>query len=238
MTAYGGLTQPSGELGLRVIRNEFDQMAALSRYPAKELDAREIAYWGLPRTGLPAEVNTWRAKNTRNLWRGARRVLTARALGLSNVYGSLYLTHIKASGEVVELGLASMRVVTTAGVNYLVGTFAGTGATTNIKYHGIGTTNTAEASTDTALVAESTTALNPDNTRATGSTTTGGSSNVYRTVGTLTADATIAAVEHGIFTQSATGGGTLWDRSIFSTVTLASGDSLQATYDCTFAAGS
>jgi hypothetical protein len=238
MTAYGGLTQPSGELGLRVIRNEFDQMAALSRYPAKELDVREIAYWGLPRTGLPAQVNTWRAKNARNLWRGARRVLTARALGLSNVYGSLYLTHIKASGEVVELGLASMRVVTTAGVNYLVGTFAGTGATTNIKYHGIGTTNTAEASTDTALVAESTTALNPDNTRATGSTTTGGSSNVYRTVGTLTADATIAAVEHGVFTQSATGGGTLWDRSIFSTVTLASGDSLQATYDCTFAAGS
>jgi hypothetical protein len=237
MTTSGGMTRPGGELGLRVIRAEFDQLTALSRYPARELSVREITYWGLPRPGLSPEVNLWRTRNTPNLMRGVRRVLAARALGLNNLYGSLYLTHIKADGQVVELGLASMRVVTTAGVNYLVGTFAGTGATTNIKYHGIGTTNTAEAVGDTALVAESTTALNPDNTRATGSTTTGGSANVYRTVGTLTADATIAAVEHGVFTQAATGGGTLWDRSVFSTVTLASGDSLQTTYDCTFAAG-
>lgn len=238
MSAHGGLTRPGGELGLRVVRAEFDQLTALSRYPAKELDAREIAYWGLPRPGLPFEVNAWRARNARHLWRGARRVLTARALGLSNIYGSLYLTHIKADGRVVELGLASMRVVTTAGVNYLVSAFANTVEVENLKYHGIGTTNTAEAAADTALAAESTTALNPDNTRATGSTTTGGSSNIYRTVGTLTADASIAAVEHGIFSQAATGGGTLWDRSVFSTVTLASGDSLQATYDATFSAGS
>jgi hypothetical protein len=237
MTNSAGVTRPGGELGLRVVRAEFDQLTALSRYPARELGVREIAYWGLPRPGLPIEVNAWRARNTRNLWRGARRALTARALGLSNVYGSLYLTHVKADGTVVELGLASMRVVTTAGMNYLVGTFAGSGATTNLKYHGIGTTNTAEAAADTALAAESTTALNPDNTRATGSTTTGGSANIYRTVGTLTADATIAAVEHGVFSQAATGGGTLLDRSVFSTVTLASGDSLQATYDLTFAAG-
>lgn len=238
MTAHGGLARPSGELGLRVIRAEFDQLAALSRYPARELDAREIAYWGLPRPGLSFEVNVWRARNARNLWRGARRVLTARALGLSNIYGSLYLTHVKADGEIVELGLASMRVVTTAGVNYLVDAFQGTVEPENLKYHGIGTTNTAEAAADTALVAESTTALNPDSTRATGSLTEGASANIYRTVGTLTADASIAAVEHGIFSQAATGGGTLWDRSVFSTVTLASGDSLQATYDATFAAGS
>ena len=238
MTASSGLTRPGGELGLRVIRAEFDQLTALSRYPARELSVREIAHWGLPRPDLSAEVNRWRAANARNLWRGARRALAARTLGLNNVYGSLYLTHIKADGTVVELGLASMRVVTTAGVNYIVDAFQNTTELENLKYHGIGTGGTAEAAADTALVTESTTALNPDSTRATGSTIEGASANIYRTVGTLTVDATVACTEHGVFSQAATGGGTLLDRSLFSTVNLASGDSLQATYDLTFTAGS
>jgi hypothetical protein len=136
------------------------------------------------------------------------------------------------------MGLASMRVVTTAGVNFLVDALQGTVEPEILKYHGVGTTNTAESSSDTALAAESTTALNPDSTRATGSLTEGASANIFRTVGTLTADASIAAVEHGIFSQAATGGGTLLDRSVFSTVNLASGDSIQFTYDLTLPAGS
>jgi hypothetical protein len=239
---HGGSARPSGELGLRVIRadqmqREFDQLAALSSWPAKELSLAEIAYYGLPRTGLDPRVNEWRASNFRNLFRGARKALTARALRLSNFYGSLYLTHIKADGEVIELGLASMRVVTTAGVNYIVDAFQNTTELENLKYHGIGTGSNTEAASETALVTESTTALNPDSTRATGSTTEGASANIYRTVGTLTADASIAAIEHGIFSQAATGGGTMLDRSQFSTVNLASGDSLQATYDLTVSAG-
>lgn len=54
---------------------------------------------------------------------------------------------------------------------------------------------------------------------------------------TLTPSAPVAITEHGIFSQAATGGGVLLDRSVFSVVNLASGDSLQATYDLTFAAG-
>jgi hypothetical protein len=163
--------------------------------------------------------------------------MMARALRLSNFYGSLYLTHIKSDGDILELGLASMRVVTTAGVNFIVDAFQNTTELENLKYHGIGTGSNTEASSETALVTESTTALNPDSTRATGSTTEGASANIYRTVGTLTADASIAAIEHGIFSQAATGGGTMLDRSQFSTVNLASGDSLQSTYDLTFSAG-
>lgn len=237
MSTSGGITRPGGELGLRVIRAEFDQLAALSRYPATELSAREIAHWGLPRPGLSLEVNRWRAANARHLWRGVRRVAVARALHLSNLYGSLYLTHVKADGRVVELGLASMRVVTTAGVNYIVSAFQNTTEPENLKFHGIGTGATAEAAADTALVTESTTALNPDNTRATGTTTQGGSANIYRTVGTITVDAAVACTEHGVFSAAATGGGTLLDRSVFSVVNLASGDSLAATYDLTFTAG-
>jgi len=241
---HRGAARPNGELGLRIIRasdsevrDQFDQLTGLSSYPAKELSLAEIAHYGLPRKGLDDRVNTWRASNLRNLVRGARRVIAARALNLSNFYGSLYLTHISRDGEVVEYGLASMRVVTTAGVNYIVDAFQNTTEVENLKYHGIGTGTNSEASADTALQTESTTALNPDSTRATGSLTEGASANIFRTVGTLTVDATAAITEHGIFSQAATGGGTLLDRSVFSALNLVSGDSLQATYDLTFSAG-
>jgi hypothetical protein len=240
MTAHGGEARPAGELGLRVfrasereVRDRFDQLTGLSAYPAKELSLGEIAHYGLPRKGLDDRVNTWRAANFRNLLRGARRAVMARALRLSNFYGSLYLTKIAADGEAIEYGLASMRVVTTAGVNFLVDALQGTVEPELLRYHGIGTGGTAESITDTALVAESTTALNPDSTRATGTQTEGASANIFRTVGTLTADNTIACTEHGIFSTSGTGTGTLLDRSLFSVINLVSGDSIQATYDLT-----
>lgn len=242
MSNHGGTARPAGDLGLRVIRasekevrDRFDQLTGLSSYPAKELSLSEIAHWGLPRRGLDDRVNTWRANNFRNLVRGARRALTARALNLSNFYGSLYLTHIKADGEVIEYGLASMRVVTTAGVNFIVDAFQNTQEVENFKFHGIGTGTTVEASGDTALVTELTTQYNPDNTRATGSLTEGASANIFRTVGTNTVDATVAITEHGIFT--ATSAGTLLDRSVFSALNLVSADSIQSTYDLTFSAG-
>ena len=241
-----GETAPSGDLSLKVIRStnpadvraRFDRIMAASQWPAKELNLREIAYFGLPRKGLDERVNAWRTANFRNLFRGARRVMAARALKLSNVYGSLYLTHITSDGEVIELGLASMRVVTTAGANYLVDAFQNTTELENLKYHGIGTGAASEASSDTALGTESTTALNPDSTRATGSTTEGASANIYRTVGTVTVDASVACTEHGVFSQATTGGGTLLDRSVFSVVNLSANDSLQSTYDFTITAGS
>jgi|SRR5262245_11276337 len=246
MTLHFGETAPTGELSLKVIRStepadiqaRFDRIIAASQWPAKELNLREIAYFGLPRPGLDERVNAWRTANFRHLFRGARRVLTARAFKLANVYGSLYLTHITAEGEVIELGLASMRVVTTAGANFIVDAFQNTTELENLKFHGIGTGTNAEASGDTALQTESTTALNPDNTRATGSLTEGASANIFRTVGTVTVDASVACTEHGVLSQAATGGGTLLDRSVFSVVNLASGDSLQATYDFTITAGS
>lgn len=241
-----GSTAPSGDLGLKVIRDvdsqairdRFDHIMAASQWPAKELSLREIAYFGLPRKGLDERVNAWRTANFRHLLRGARRVLTARAMRTSNMYGSLYLTHITNNGDVIELGLASMRVVTTAGVNFIVDAFQNSVELEILKYHGIGTGTNAEASGDTALQTESTTALNPDSTRATGSLTEGASANIYRTVGTNTVDASVACTEHGIFSQAATGGGTLLDRSVFSVVNLANGDSLQSTYDLTLTAGS
>jgi hypothetical protein len=58
-----------------------------------------------------------------------------------------------------------------------------------------------------------------------------------RTVGTLTFDAGAAITEHGIFTQSGTGGGTLLDRSVFSAINVISGDSIQFTYTLSLSSG-
>lgn len=182
-------------------------------------------------------VRAWRRANRCNMARGLRQVTAARDAGVPTMFGALYLTHLLASGEEVDYGLVSLRVVTTAGVNWIVSAFANTVEMEIMKYHGLGTGATAEAIGDTALVTELTTEYNPNSTRATGTTTTGATSNVYRTVATNTVDASAAITEHGIFSQAATGGGTLLDRSVFAVINLANGDGLASTYDCTFSAG-
>ena len=136
-----------------------------------------------------------------------------------------------------RLGLISTKVITDAGVAFLVDDWDNNGQDlTTMNFHGCGTGAAAEAVGDTALGTESTTALNPDNTRATG-TRSQPAANQYRTVGTLTFDASAAVTEHGIFNQSATGGGTLWDRSVFSAINVANLDSIQFTYTCTVSSG-
>lgn len=138
-----------------------------------------------------------------------------------------------------DYGVVSRKVITDAGVAYLVDAWQNVTEMENLKYHGIGTGGTAEAASQTALVTELTTEYNPNSTRATG-TTTETSAPVFSSVGTNTLDSgTPAITEHGIFSQAATGGGTLWDRSLFSAINLtgASGDGLQTTYSCTVSSG-
>lgn len=166
----------------------------------------------------------------KGFWRGLH------ATGIFGV-GRLYATVIRGSGQVEHLGLICTRVVTDAGVAFLVDDWDGSVTDiTTLKYHGVGTGTGAEAVGDTALGTESTTALNPDSTRATG-TISQPSAPVMRSVGTVTFDATAAITEHGIFSQAATGGGTLWDRSLFSAINVVSGDSIVFTYSLTVSSG-
>ncbi len=220
---------PSGRLGLT--KN-------VQRWPAATT-LRVIVKHGLPRPGLAPGVAMYRLRNLPNLMRGARRVLLAQLFGIPTQYGALYLTKIE-NGKPVQLGLVSLRVVTTAGVtkivDFLRANDTSTGAT--FKYHGFGTGTTAEASGDTALVTELTTEYVVNSTRPTGTQTNNGAT-VYETVATLAPDSggTLAITEHGVF--SASSAGTLLDRSKFSAVNLtASADSLVATYDHTQTAGS
>lgn len=167
----------------------------------------------------------------KGLWRGL-----VKAEGVFGV-GRLYATVIRANGGVEHLGLVSTKVITDNGVAFLVDDWDASGQDiSNMNYHGCGTGTNAENQTDSALQTESTTALNPDSTRATG-TRSQPAANQYRSVGTLTFDASAAVTEHGILSQAATGGGVLWDRSVFSAINVVSGDSIQFTYTCTVSAG-
>lgn len=158
-------------------------------------------------------------------------------MGLTTMYAELSAVLFCADGSTVNYGTLGYRVITDAGVAYLVDDWDGGASDLNLlDFHGCGTGTTAEAAGDTALVTESTTALNPDNTRATG-TNSQPAANQFRTIGTLTFDASAAITEHGIFSQAATGGGTLWDRTVFSAINVVSGDSIQFTYTCTVSSG-
>ena len=233
MVAMRRDVKPSGEVRLRVIRGGG---TPLPKKPAR-IRVLDVLRDGFPGFGLPREVFRYRLRNCWRLLGPLLKLAIGNRLKLSFVVAQLRLTVVRANGEVVPLGLASMRVVTTAGVNFIVDAFQNLVEVENLKFHGIGTGGTAEAVGDTTLVTELTTQYNPDNTRATGSTTEGASANIYRTVGTNTVDAAAAITEHGIFSQAATGGGTLLDRSLFSVINLANGDSLQSTYDLTVNSG-
>lgn len=221
----------SGAVSTKVIRAE---------RPYRLLNIKEIEYYAKPRADLPEIVSDWRSDNwAHNFGRGFEKVKKASEFNIPTFYGRLWAKYIPADSELesIDFGLVSLRVVTTAGVNFIVDAFQNTAELENLKYHGIGTGTNSEAVGDTALQTELTTQYNPDSTRATGSTTEGGQTYIYRTVGTNTVDSGVAITEHGIFSQAATGGGTLLDRSQFAAINLGNGDSLQTTYDLTFSAG-
>jgi hypothetical protein len=186
---------------------------------------------------------TWRLRNALRvgyLW-GLVTVALARFIsrvfGIVTVTSELQIQKILPTGRAIDYGVVSRRVITTAGVNFMVDAWQGSVEPETMKYHGCGTGTNAENSSDSALQTECTTALNPDSTRATGTLAEGASANIFSSVGTLTFDASAAVTEHGLFNQAATGGGTLWDRSVFSAINVASGDSIQFTYQATLSAG-
>lgn len=151
---------------------------------------------------------------------------------------SLAVVVIRGDGRREDHGIVSRRVITTAGVNYLVDAWQNSVELENLRYHGFGSGTTAESAGQTALVTEFTTQYATDNTRPTGSLAEGAGANVFRTVGTFAPDANCTVEEHGIFSQAATGGGTMWDRSLTGThVLTASLDSLETTYDMTATSG-
>jgi hypothetical protein len=102
-----------------------------------------------------------------------------------------------------------------------------------MRYHALGTSATAIDETQTSLVGELTSQYNPNNTRATGTLTEGGSANIFQTVGSNTLDAGVTVQEWALMSQAAVPGGTMWSRVLTGSVAVASGGTVTTTYALT-----
>lgn len=155
----------------------------------------------------------------------------ARAFGLMTAHGKLSAILIRADGTRIRYGTLGYRVVTTALVNFVVDQLqTETSVFGDFKYHDSGVGGTAENASDTAI--ETT----DGESRATGSQEEGASANIYKSIGTIAYTTTKAIVEHGLFNDPTAG--TLMDRTVFSTINVDNGDSIQFTYQLTLTAGS
>lgn len=130
-----------------------------------------------------------------------------------------------------DVGLVSCREVTAAFAKVLVDGLADSAVAADLDhfaYHKMGAGSTAETDTETALVAQQVGAT-------LGTQTHGTSSQIYQTVGTITAGSAFGCREHGIFNAST--GGTLLDRSVVTNIDLNTDDIVTWTYSLTVTAG-
>lgn len=153
----------------------------------------------------------------------------AKMFGIMTSYGQLSAILFRADGTIVDYGLLSYKVITTAFVNFVTDQLqTETSVFGDFKYHDSGVGVTDPAVGDTAI--ETT----DGESRATG-TQTEAAANVYVSVGTISYTTSKAITEHGLFNDPTAG--TLMDRSEFAAVNVVSGDSIQFTYSLTNTAG-
>lgn len=139
----------------------------------------------------------------------------------------------KAFFSLLLLALAiPIGLVTNAGVAYMATDFASGGVSPRISafnFHDSGTGTNAPAVTDTGLQTPT------GGARVAGTQSTPGSTNVYRTVATISYTSTLSITEWGVF--SASSSGTLWDRRTFTAIGVNNGDAIQFTYSLTIPSG-
>jgi len=137
---------------------------------------------------------------------------------------------IRGDGTVIDYGVVCKRVVTDAFVAALVDTLQSSVASfSDFKYHDSGTGTNVEAAADTVLQTPC------GEARDVGTQIEGATANIYKSVATNTYAGSFAITEHGLFNAAAAG--TLMDRSVFSAITVASGDKIEFTYQLTCTAG-
>jgi len=143
------------------------------------------------------------------------------------VKGSFHLQVLR-QGVVVEERKVDNRVVN-VGLAFLAGALSGdTADATVMKYLGVGTDSTAAGATQTALLA----AVETRSLAAQSRVTTTVTNDTYQAVATIDMAASHALREVGVF--SAATDGSMYARAVFSEVSLENGDSLVATYKCSF----
>jgi len=132
-----------------------------------------------------------------------------------------------------EKRLCKNRVITDAFVADIVDALQGSatpyGTFDDYKYHDSGTGTGDEAASDTGLGTPTGIA------RATGTQIEGATSNIYKSVATITYDNTYAITEHGIFNASSSG--TLADRTKFAAINVVNTNQIEFTFQMTFTSG-
>jgi len=181
----------------------------------------------------------WKLENTLRwsfVWGWITNLLAkafSKLTGIPTITGQLEARLIRRDGKVINYGVLSRRVVTDAGVAFLVDDWdQGTTEIANMNYHASGTGTTAEAANQTALVTESTTVTD----RATG-TKSQPAANQLQSLATQTFTGSAAITEHGLLSVVTESSGVLWDRSMFAAINVQNGDSIQWTYTCTINSG-
>lgn len=193
--------------------------------------------------GVPL-IKFWRlkriAKKVRNgiipkgiqeseIWESLR---VTRPRGIVELFGALYAQVFNPDGSLREdKGLVSLKEVSAVFAKQLVDALCSSGASDILPmyiYHKQGAGSAAETDTDTDLGTKQTGATS-------GTSTHGTSSQIYQTVGTITAGSAYGCREHGIF--SASTGGVLLDRSVVTNIDLNADDVVTWTYNLTINAG-
>lgn len=150
----------------------------------------------------------------------------------TEVFGFLYARHFR-DGELLEdLGLQGVREITSAFTKYLVDALMDSAVTMDdFDKHAQGDGSTAETDSETALVAQ-------ESTRRTGTQTHGSTSNIYKSVATITAIAAYTAIEHGLFDCMTATTQIMLDRTLVgSPPNLVTDDEVEWTYELTVNAG-
>ena len=147
------------------------------------------------------------------------------------MWGFLSRKHTRA-GKIINEGLVSCKLVTTAFAAYLVDSLqdSTTYPMEAFSWHAVGTDDTAESNAQTALGTEI-------EARVDGTQIEGATANIYKSVATIAFTGTHAVAEHALLSDDGTPAGTMMDRSVFSPVdNVINLDEIEYTYQLTVTA--
>jgi len=152
--------------------------------------------------------------------------------GKTEAFGFLSARHFRDGRLVEDLGLQGCKEITAEFTKYMVDAMMDSSIVfDDFDKHAQGDGSTAETDTQTALVSQ-------QSTRRSGSQTHGSTSNIYKSVATITAIAAYTAIEHGIFDSMTATSDILLDRTVVgSPPNLVTDDEVEWTYELTVNAG-
>lgn len=190
-----------------------------------------LEYWKMRK--VAAEVRSGRVPKGVDSDFVLRAMRATKPKNVMECLGCLYAKVERPDGTVKDYGLVSVREVTSAFAAHLADCFTTSGdVLDNFNQHKMGAGSTAETSSQTALVTAQAGAQGGTGNAA---ATHGATSNIYRTVGTLTAGSAYGCREHGVFNASTLG--TMLDRSVVTNIDLNTDDVVTWTYELTINAG-